>query len=247
MIQVVKRVFKIIEELRKEESLSLRDLSARVGLNKTTVHNIVKSLIDLDVIVNKGNGVYALGSALERLGARRISAVEIASAASTIIESASEQAGETVIVAIIKGVELVVIAECESRQAVVVRPETYRKGLFYEWATGRVLLAHVPPETLEKLLETHGLPTTWLEANNSRERMEAALERVRRDGYATSSAANGSTRNLAVPVRAPDGTVVAALGIVLPSSRWDSKRLEEVRNKLVQSASQISARLLSIP
>ena len=54
----------------------------------------------------------------------------------------------------------------------------------------------------------------------------AELDRVRRDGFAqTHEEMSLGACSVAVPIRAPDGAVVAALGIVVASLKRDRPRL----------------------
>ena len=55
MIQVIDRVFNILEHLRDSQVLSLSCLAKHMGLNKSTLCNILKTMTDLGYIENDGS------------------------------------------------------------------------------------------------------------------------------------------------------------------------------------------------
>jgi DNA-binding IclR family transcriptional regulator len=201
MIQVVKRAFRILDVLHAETALSLQELSRRTGIKKTTLHNIVSTLAGLAVVRNEGGGVYRLGPELKRLAGEALSPARLAEVAAPELDRFCQKSCETVILTMLVGLDLKVVAERRSMQAIVVRPETYREGSLYEWATGHVLLADAGAETVAALVEAHGLPdkSTWPEATGSN-RLAMALEEIRRESYAERVDQEATTRSLAVPV-----------------------------------------------
>ena len=60
MIQVIDRVFNILEHLRDSQVLSLSCLAKRMGLNKSTLCNILKTMTDLGYVENDGSGNYRI-------------------------------------------------------------------------------------------------------------------------------------------------------------------------------------------
>lgn len=90
---------------------------------------------------------------------------------------------------------------------------------------GKVLLAYAPADVQDRVLAqlTPVTPHTVTRP----EVLKAQLERVRRDGEATTSEEMSvGACSLAVPViRSSDGIVVAAIGVVVASLKRDRQRL----------------------
>jgi DNA-binding IclR family transcriptional regulator len=92
---------------------------------------------------------------------------------------------------------------------------------------GKVLLAHAPAAVQEEVL-AGGLPRLTPHSITQPGILADQLAAVRDDGYATTvEEMTLGACSLAVPVRAggADGTVVAALGVVVPDLRRDRPRL----------------------
>ena len=103
---------------------------------------------------------------------------------------------------------------------------------------GKVLLAHAPDLVQEQVHRHLQRLTPYTITQPARLRQQ--LERVRRDDYATTAEEMTlGACSIAVPVRrttqsAPEGAVVAAVGIVVPTLKRDRPRL--------LSALQVAAR-----
>jgi DNA-binding IclR family transcriptional regulator len=60
MIQVIERTFSIMELLSPDRGVSLDRLTRSTGLNKGTLCNILKSLVELGYVQKEGNGTYII-------------------------------------------------------------------------------------------------------------------------------------------------------------------------------------------
>jgi DNA-binding IclR family transcriptional regulator len=89
---------------------------------------------------------------------------------------------------------------------------------------GKALLAHAPPDVLRQVLGSLTRETRHSVVQPGRVVRE--LSEVRRRGYArTVEEMTLGACSVAVPVRDVDGTVAAAVGVVVPSIRRDVVRL----------------------
>jgi DNA-binding IclR family transcriptional regulator len=90
---------------------------------------------------------------------------------------------------------------------------------------GKVLLANAPADVVERVFAKLVRITPYTVVNPSV--LSAQLERVRRDGVATTTEEMSlGACSLAVPVvRMSDDAVVAAIGVVVPTLKRDRQRL----------------------
>ena len=88
---------------------------------------------------------------------------------------------------------------------------------------GKVLLAYAPQKLQQQVLAHLTRLTPYTVTSPSMLRRQ--LEKVRRDGYATTAEEMTlGACSIAVPVRRPDDTVAAAIGIVVATLRRDRTR-----------------------
>jgi DNA-binding IclR family transcriptional regulator len=89
---------------------------------------------------------------------------------------------------------------------------------------GKVLLAYAPPDVQARVFANLTRITSYTVTQPGRLLQELRL--VHRDGFAqTSEEMSLGACSVAVPVRTPDGRVIAALGIVVPSLKRGRPRL----------------------
>jgi DNA-binding IclR family transcriptional regulator len=68
-VPAIDKCFAILELLAKsEEPMGISDLSGKLDLNKSTVFNIVHTLMDLNVLENQSDGKFILGTRFYILG-----------------------------------------------------------------------------------------------------------------------------------------------------------------------------------
>ena len=87
MIQVVKRVFEILSIFREHGALPLKEVAELSSLQKTTCHNILKSLADIGILECPRPGVYQIGNELRRLASTPISDKALTKLASIILNA----------------------------------------------------------------------------------------------------------------------------------------------------------------
>ncbi|WP_156586363.1 IclR family transcriptional regulator C-terminal domain-containing protein [Halorubrum sp. CBA1125] len=115
-------------------------------------------------------------------------------------------------------------------------------------AFGRALLAHLPAEIVDDVLDRHGLPDAQSEADGDREALEATLAEVREQGFAYGCDGPGDEAcSIAAPVVLDRGReTVGAIGIVgreeeipNPGSHIKAQRFAESPATIVKRYAQI--------
>jgi DNA-binding IclR family transcriptional regulator len=247
MIQVVKRVFDILAIIRENGALPLKEVAELSSLQKTTCHNILKSLVETGVLECPRSGVYQIGNELRRLASTPISDKALIKIASGHVERLAENTGETVVLGVLRGNMVEVLCSSEGAHVVVVRTGAHKQGSVYHWATGRVLLGHESKQIRAKIRRELGPPTMqeWPEAARHPERIEADLDQIRNMEIVTRVAGKDGVLSLACPVRRGDDKVIAALGISLPGFRADDN-IEGKGRELLLAAEAISHDLSEI-
>ncbi len=247
MIQVVKRVFEILSILSECESLPLREITKRVSLKKTTCHNILKSLADLEIVKSPRLGYYQLGEGLHCLTSVPVNDKLLNDLASIHVERLAKQTGETAILSVLHDFKVNILCEAEGDKEVVVRLGAHKQGSIYRWATGRILLAHESTPVIEKIIKELGNPTKkdWPEVESDLSMLLKELEQIKKMKILTRSASMKHVISTASPIRRKDGRVVAAVGVSIPGFRAHY-RIEEVERKLLETANAIELEL-SVP
>ena len=237
-VQSLGRAFSILEEVaRHRDGIGLADLSKRVGLHNSTTFHLAKTMVSLGYIrQERETKRYRIGRPLFALAASALDEIEMASVATPLLEDLSAQTGESSHFAVRMGDTVVVIARTSGPGAFqltdrvgVVRPA-------HCTALGKVILASLRPDQLERFLERVELMPSTEKSITSIPVLLREIEEIRRTGIAFDDGEfNIEVRCVAVPVTDFTGKIVGALGISGPIWRLSNQALQG-RAKIVQAA-----------
>jgi DNA-binding IclR family transcriptional regulator len=237
-IQSLARAFSIMEEVaRSREGISLAELSKKVGLHNSTTFHLVKTMVSLGYIRQIKDGKrYRIGRPLFALAASALDEIEMVSLATPVLEELSRETGESGHFAVRMGDTVVVVARTAGPGAFqltdrvgVVRPA-------HCTALGKVILAALRPDQLDRFLERNELSAVTPKAITDVDALKGDLDEVRRSGMAFDDGEfNTEVRCVAVPVKNFTGQVIGAIGISGPIWRLSIQALQS-RAKIVQTA-----------
>lgn len=219
------------------------DLARELGLTKSNVHRLLRTLADHGYVHNPGAaGRYEITLKLWELGARALDGLDVKAVAFPFMEELAALSGETVHLSVLDQGEVVYVDKVDSPRPVRAYSRIGGRAPAYCVATGKALLAHAPEAVVAavtKRLEPHTAGTITDPAA-----LRAELQRIRRTGYAVN---RGEWREgvggAAAPIRDAGGQVVAAIGISGPTDRLRPRTLKRLVPAVVAAASAVSARL----
>ncbi len=228
----------LVSILESDEPLTFTDLQRESGLAKSTVSRLLSSLEHNELVARDEDGTLHPGSVLTRFAHANRPYDELLTLAAPHLDAISASTGETVNIAVVVGHEVEQIAQVDS---------TFLMGNV-NWVGMRVPL-HCTALGKVFLAEGTSLPDGRLERRTprtiaGRDRLEAELTRVRKQGWAVAdSELEPGLVAIAAPVRSADGTCVAALSVSGPSVRIGRDRFVAIGELLVREASALSVEL----
>lgn len=243
MIQVIHRALSILEFLAIEPDRvrSLGEIADAFGLNRGTCSNILKTLADRNYVERlTGRRGYRLGAMAEQLGGARSVDQAIVSAARPVLQGLSRSLNETSLVGVLRGGKRVTLDSVPCDRDLQARSRQVRDA--YETASGRLLIAFLPPERLDAFLTCAGLPSpdVW-PGVDCRESLARALAKIRKAELATTRSPEHIV-GLAVPVRRADD-VLASVSVYLPEIRYRPPHRQAILTALRSAGQEISRRL----
>lgn len=248
-VHAVERAFDILLAFAEGNSeLGVSELGRRLHLPKATVHRLVQVLVARDLLSrDEGTGRYRLGLMAFRLGSAFLRTLDVRQAALPVMQVLAQQTGETVNLNIVRDGHRVCIEKVESSQDVRHFVELGRPLPLFAGASGKVLLAHLDPLTVEAVLRDQVRPLTARTVTDL-ERIRAELARIRQRGYAVSTGerVDGASA-VSAPIRDAQGNVVAGLTVSGPTYRFTPARVRAMIPVVVEAAAAISRRLGFVP
>lgn len=221
-VEALRRGLAMLELLSEHGALSLADLAAKMGLKRTTAHNLLKTLVICGYAANDGDGVYRLGGKIRRLAVaqllNRISQGQ-AQGVLSVLSVLTEQIGETLVLAGLVNGRRKVLARTNPQQAVLVSSAFLEQESRPIWhtETGRILAAFAPADALPEIISANGMPDQGWRRITDMDELTAELATIRAHGVVLQI--HGEVFAAAVPVIREDGWLLAALGVHMPVFR----------------------------
>lgn len=236
-MRAVVRALAIFDAFDPEHtSLSLQEISKRIGIPKATTFRLVNTMSRAGFLVRLSDQRYCLSAKLARLGSMVRSTLSIRDVVRPVMAEVNQFAHETITLNVVSNDERVCleVVDTPSPLMTIVKPGE-RVPLLYG-ATGRILLANMDEVQLSQVLSRADSQLDTVS-------LERELRRFRSQGYAlTRGQRIQGITSIAVPIRAPHMTEQYCLALTGPSVRVDVKEFEFV--ELMLAAGQKIAGLL---
>ena len=213
MIQVVERVFCILEELSLDGEVSLNSLARITGLNKGTLCNILRSLIELGYVVRTRESHYALTGKFRRLAGTEVCSGAERERMREVVVSLAEATEESGVLAVLRGDRVAVVTQAQHPRPLMINPaEVYAALSLYHSVSGRILVAHLSPEQRVHLVGRLGFPGGEWDRIDSFPALEKACLKIRRDALSVMKNTEQGILAFAVPViRPPTAEATASI------------------------------------
>lgn len=239
MIQVIERVFTILEELSLDGEVSLESLANLTGLNKGTLCNILRSLIELGYVARSRSSHYELTSRFREL----VNGINFTENEKTLfrqtVESLAESTGESGVLSILHGDRVAVVTQAQHPRVLMLNTmEIYAALSLYHSVSGRILVSHLEHDARTGLCTRTGFPGSEWDDIESFEELEKACSRIRRDGISVMKNPKLGIISFAVPVFRKDD--VMSLGLTMPISRCPSAERKKIIEQLKRHADRLS-------
>ncbi|MDF2670785.1 MAG: iclR helix-turn-helix domain protein [Paenibacillus sp.] len=246
IIQALDRALKIVDLFTEATPLlKITEISERMGLHKSTVHSLLKTLqlhgyIDQDA----DSGKYRLGLTYLVKSGLLLGSMDIRTAALPYLKKVSSQTGQTVHLVILDGREGVYIEKVEGELAAIRYSRIGRRVPLHSSAVGKVLIAFREQEALVKLLSGYDFTAQTKYTITDYALFLNELAKVRSRGYAVDDQENElGVRCAAVPVRGYGGGVAAAISISTMVVSVSEEELEGYVRIIQSAADEISSDL----
>lgn len=247
IVQAVDRALAIMEAMAREGGpMSLGEISAEVELTRSTVHRLLSTLISRGFARQDArSGRYSLGFKALEVGTSFLTSLDIRSLARPFLRNLAVSCSETANLAVLEGLDVVYIDQVEAESIIKMRARLGSRGPAYCTGSGKVLLASLPDEEIDRLLNGRVLKRYTTRTITDPERLKAELVQVRKNGYALDfGEMEPAVRCAAAPVRDHEGQIVYAVSISGPNSRIEGDRLRSVLvPAVVKTAQKISKEL----
>ena len=228
--QTVRRVVQILKAFDGSHTLGIADLASRTGVPRSSVHRIVRALVEEELLTQDADSRrYERSLGVAELGAGTLRANGIRNASRPVLLETRSRTNESVHLGVLEHLDVVIIDTADSHYFVREVTVPGQRLPAHAVSTGKVLLAHQGEVALRRWLERGPLPGFTAHTLTDPELLLEELRQVRAQGYAVSvGELEDGIAGVAAPIFVRGWTVAAAVSVGGPLARFAQHRDELV-------------------
>jgi DNA-binding IclR family transcriptional regulator len=242
MSQSLARALRILDELGRGPR-SLDDLVGTLGVHKTTVLRLLRTL-EADRFVRRDERHrFSLGSRLFELATAALEQHQIREVALPHLNRLGRQTGgQAIHLAALENNTAIYIAKVESTSAVRMYSRVGLPAPLHATAVGKVLACELPERQLADALAATDFHAFTPRTITDPDRYRAALAEVRARGWADDTAEHeGFINCIAAPVRDTTARIIAAVSISVPDIILSRDEVHALLPQLIETATAIES------
>ncbi|NIC00808.1 IclR family transcriptional regulator [Halobacterium sp. R2-5] len=237
-VKTAERTFELVEFLKDADGATLAEATEAVNLPKSSVHNYLKTLEHRGYVVET-DGVYEVGLRFLDLGAFARTKVPLYPVAEPELETVAEETGELANLLVEQDGRGTFVYRKKGESAVKIDSYNGQQILLHTTAIGKAILANLPEDRVEAILDRHGLPAKTDRTITDREALYEELEEIRAEGFAYDHEERIRGLNcVATPVFHGD-EVAGAISVTGPTSRMSEDRIEGELKQQLRNAKNV--------
>jgi IclR family KDG regulon transcriptional repressor len=245
-VGVIGKVLRILELLDQTPAgLQLKDIAAKTGINKSTVHRFVSHLEGEAYLYRDATGTYMLGPKLVRLGSGVNFQATLANICRPTLEGLREATDETVNLAVLDGSSILYLDVLESFHTFRLASQVGMRRPLHCTSLGKAILANMDDvRKQEQILSSIQFSADTSRTLGSVARLKKDLAQTRLQGFALDDEeAQVGARCIGAAIYGPDAQVLGAISVSGPVSRVSKERLPFFSAEITKAAREISWRL----
>ncbi|WP_336037910.1 IclR family transcriptional regulator [Halobacterium yunchengense] len=235
-VKSVETTLRIVEALHDSGGAGVTELADELAFPKSTVHNHLQTLERNEYVVNE-DGTYRVGTRFLELGAHARDRRAVYEVARPEVDRIAEETGELSGVVVEEHGRGVFLHRAKGDRAVHVDTYAGKRIYLHGAALGKAVLANLPAERVDEIVDRHGLPALTENTITDREELADELAEIREAGIAFDDEERlEGLRSVGAAVTDPDGDVLGAVSVAGPTTRLQDERFREEIPEVVRSA-----------
>jgi IclR family pca regulon transcriptional regulator len=211
----------------QRRSLTIAQISHKTGIPRAAVRRCLYTLKRLGYADSEANNFFLKPKILS-LGYSYLSSTPLTVSAQPCLNSISRALNESCSLSVLDNEEVLYVARSATSRVMSIALNTGSRLPAYCTSLGRVLLASLSDEALERYFDTVKLRAYTERTVVSVARLREILSEVRVSGYSVvEEELEVGLRSIAVPVRGASGVIHASLNVGAQATRVSTRQMEE--------------------
>jgi DNA-binding IclR family transcriptional regulator len=241
-IHSVEKAFFLLEVLAKNGlELGVIELCRKTGLAKGTIHRLLGTLKNLGYIdQNPANRKYRLTIKILKLGFPVADNIGI-SHLTPYMKILSQKFNETVNLAVMDGDEILYIHSNGGDNTLKFDLKIGSHQPAYCAALGRILLAYLPDEEIDRFLQRIELKAYTPFTITDKNKLKDELKNIKKKGYAfIKDEYMLGVFCVAVPIKNYQGDICVGMSFSIPTARYEKDKVALLINALISTSKEIT-------
>lgn len=240
-LRTLRKGLAVLEALENApKGLTLTELGAELGESHTVVFRVLKTLEEAGYLCQDPSKRYNLGLRIWEMGCKAISRTGLAEIARPILRRLTDVTGETSVLAVARGTDVIYLDVVEGSEPLRVYAEPGFRAPLYATASGKAIMAHREAELLPRVVKD-GMRRLTARTITRPTELRVRLAEIRNAGVSIN---RGERRDdisaVAAPLFDSRGECAGAVGVSGPSTRFEDERLETIKRYVRRASEEIS-------
>jgi IclR family acetate operon transcriptional repressor len=245
-VQSVDRAMLLLEALGEdEEGYRLTDLAIRTGLSPSTAHRFLTTLEKRRFVAfDQSDNMWHVGRQSFAIGSAFIRRRNFVAPALPFLRRLRDLTHETANLGVVDDGEVIVLTQVESREIMRAITKVGGRAPMVTSGIGKAILATYPDEDVIAIIQRHGMKRLTPKSVVRAGELRAALDVVRRDGYAIDDQEFlMGLRCVAAVVYNEQAEALAAISVSGLASRVPQERAPELGRLVRETARELTLAL----
>ncbi len=249
MINSVRKALDIVNLFTPNDPrLTLAEISARLGLPKSTAHNLLGTLVTCGLVERTPDDHYALGRAIIALTQAVLVNVELRDRVAPLLRELADYCRQSGYLTVRDGDYCLYIYAVESPRRLMARTAVGDRAHLHCTAVGKAILSALPEDDVRAIVQRAGLPASTNQTITRLDVLLAELERTRERGYSMDNGEHElNTYCIGAPVLDEGGQVIGSLSVSSADPDLLHGRLDDVSAHVMYTAQEASRRMGYVP
>ena len=238
-IRGVQIAFSIVDLLQRDEKRTLTQIADELGHSKSTVHSHVRTLVDEEMVVPTDEG-YRLSLRILDMAEHVRNQIGNYDVIENEVEALASETGEIAQFGIEEYGRVSYLCKAQGRQAVETASRVGTQQPMYSTSLGKTILTHLPDDERDRVIDASSFEPQTAKTITTPEALRGQLDEIRERGYGIDDEENiDGLRCVAAPVK-NDETILGAVSVSGPTSRFTDDRLHgELADQVRRAANVI--------
>ncbi|MFP8958375.1 IclR family transcriptional regulator [Natrialbaceae archaeon A-CW3] len=227
----------IVESLAVEGPAGVTELANRLDIPKSTVFVHLNTLHNEELLINE-HGRYRISYRFVEIGQRLLMSNTLYEHAHNEVRGLANETGLLVNLMVEEDGYGIYLCSISGSESINLQAVPGDRAPLHATGLGQAILAHLPKERVDEIIEQRGLEERTSNTITDRETLFEELEKVRERGVAVDDEENlKGVKCLSVPIT-DQSTVLGALSVSGPVAQID-RRYSELKDAVVETANVI--------